>query len=376
MHEGEWWLVRGGVKPHKGNFRAFYRWLGKEPSKTFDEHWLPILRNRLCENIAGNKWRLIAEKIALDISTSWAYCDVCRFTQRPITGMTRCINCGSFDAVREVDPNSDPVFTARKGYYRASTVRAMQNPPESPMNIVAAEHTAQLNAATSDAVFSKAEEYELLFQDVNITLPGSEGMSRTAIDVLSCTTTMEVGIDIGSLSGVALRNMPPSRANYQQRAGRAGRRGNAVATVLAFGSSDTHDNHYFEQPEEMIRGVVKDPILKLDNDAIASRHITAYLLQRYHQFRLPEIEPENQPQLFEVLGYVSDFLGTTSELNRTNFEEWLRVSEADLRADIEDWLPVELSDAREQLLSGIVSRTLAEIDEALEEHREAMTNGS
>ena len=121
-----------------------------------------------------------------------------------------------------MDPDSDPVFTARKGYYRASSIRALANPFEAPVNIIAAEHTAQLNAAKSDAVFSRAEEYELLFQDVDITVPGAEDQQRTAIDVLSCTTTMEVGIDIGSLSGVALRNMPPSRANYQQRAGRAG----------------------------------------------------------------------------------------------------------------------------------------------------------
>ena len=159
------------------------------------------------------------------------------------------------------------------------------------MSIIAAEHTAQLGAAQSDEVFSKAEEHELLFQDVDLgSRPGDP--PQAAIDVLSCTTTMEVGIDIGSLSGVALRNMPPSRANYQQRAGRAGRRGNAVATVLAFGSADTHDDHYFRNPGLMIRGEVTDPSLTMDNDEIARRHVTAYLLQRYHQDRLPDIDPD------------------------------------------------------------------------------------
>src|SRR6266540_6682744 len=123
------------------------------------------------------------------------------------------------------------------------------------MAIIAAEHTAQLNAAQVEDIYSKAEEHELLFQDVDIG-PDERGRERPAIDVLSCTTTMEVGIDIGTLSGVALRNMPPARANYQQRAGRADRRGNALATVIAFGSADSHDEHYFRNPEQIIRGPV------------------------------------------------------------------------------------------------------------------------
>jgi hypothetical protein len=265
-----------------------------------------------------------------------------------------------------IDPDSDPVFVARKGYYRASAIRALASPPESPMAIIAAEHTAQLNAAQSDEVFSKAEEHELLFQDVDLGTPAPGEQPRAAIDVLSCTTTMEVGIDIGTLSGVALRNMPPSRASYQQRAGRAGRRGNAVATVVAFGSADSHDEHYFSEPDAMIRGRVDDPVLTLDNVEIARRHVTAYLFQRYHEARLPDIDPEDQPQLFEVLGTVASFRDPAATLNRDDFEAWLHENEKDLRSAIERWLPVEISHAdRDALLASLVVETLNAVDSAI-----------
>ncbi|TMR40480.1 DEAD/DEAH box helicase [Actinomadura geliboluensis] len=361
----EWWKQKGGVKPHSGKFRTVELWLGTPAAKkVFKASWLPTLLPRFCE-LQGGKYRLLAGNVALDVGGLWGYCERCRFTQRPFPGSTKCVSCDA-DRVRTLDPETDEVFQARKGYYRESAERALKTPDKPIMSIIAAEHTAQLNAAQSDAVFSRAEEYELLFQDVNVGAPRPGEQERAAIDVLSCTTTMEVGIDIGSLSGVALRNMPPSRANYQQRAGRAGRRGNAVATVVAFGSADTHDDHYFRNPDLMIRGEVDDPILTLDNDEIARRHVIAYLLQRYNQDRLPQIEPEDQPQLFEVLGTVRGFVGTTSPLNRADFEEWLNEHEATLRSDIDAWLPSELtSKARTSVLDGLVTRTLSEIDSAL-----------
>ena len=362
----EWWRQKGGVKPHSGKFGAMDRWLGTPAAKKkFKDSWLPVLLVKFCE-LEGAKFRLLAGNVALESGGLWGYCERCRFTQRPFPGSTKCVSCGQ-DHVRTLDPEMDEVFQARKGYYRESAERALKSPDRPILSIIAAEHTAQLNAAQSDAVFSRAEEYELLFQDIDIGLPNLGEQERAAIDVLSCTTTMEVGIDIGSLSGVALRNMPPSRANYQQRAGRAGRRGNAVATVVAFGSADTHDDHYFRNPDLMIRGAVDDPILTLDNDEIARRHVVAYLLQRYNQDRLPEIDPEDQPQLFEVLGTVRGFVGTTSPLNRTDFEEWLREHEVALRADIDAWLPSELTlQDRTRVLNGLVTGTLAVMDSALD----------
>jgi ATP-dependent helicase YprA (DUF1998 family) len=366
-----WLQTRGGIRPHGGKFAALERWMAdREIRRMFEREWLPILLERLCEP-SGDKFRIRAANLALDLGPEWGYCQACRTTQRTYPNSAKCMNCGR-DRVDAIDPENDPVFTARKGYYRSSSVRALAAPPESPMAVIAAEHTAQLSAAQSDEVFSKAEEHELLFQDVEISIPGPGEQPHVAIDVLSCTTTMEVGIDIGTLSGVALRNMPPSRANYQQRAGRAGRRGNAVATVVAFGSADSHDENYFSKPDAMIRGVVDDPVLTLDNPEIARRHLTAYLFQRYHAARLPEIVPDEQPQLFEVLGTVGEFLGSSSPLNRGDFEAWLRENEPSLEAEIDSWLPVELSSPdRKLLLDSFVEGTLDSVDRGLQGDRSA-----
>ena len=360
-----WW--RREVQPHSGNFRAMERFL-KDPTarRVFKKEWLPCLLTLFAEQTAPNKYRLKGRELSLEIDGAWAYCQSCRTAQRPFPGRTTCANCGNNTATR-VNPDTDPVFVARKEYYRSSTLDALRVPPVPPMALIAAEHTAQLNTAQADEVFSTAEENELLFQDVDLG-PDDTGRERPAIDVLSCTTTMEVGIDIGTLSGVSLRNMPPARANYQQRAGRAGRRGNAIATVTAFGSADSHDEHYFQNPDHMIRGAVDDPALTLDNIEIARRHVTAYLLQCYHQETLPDIVPEAQPHLFDVLGTVEEFRNPSMSLNRYDFEEWLTSNERRLQMDVDAWIPQEVNEIyRQNLVETLIEVTLRSIDNAIEE---------
>ena len=358
----DWW--QRDVQPHgTGRFETLKNFLSKPEVKIFDGQWLPTLLSTFTEQLGG-KYRLRGGQISLAVGGTWAYCQSCRTTQRPFPGSTKCLNCGRPSAAL-LDPDADPVFRARKGYYRQPTVDALRDPSKAPVSILAAEHTAQLSSAQASEVFSKTEEHELLFQDVDLG-PDGNGRDRPAIDVLSCTTTMEVGIDIGSLSGVALRNMPPARANYQQRAGRAGRRGNAVATVIAFGSADSHDEHYFSFPDEMIRGDVSDPTLAMDNYEIIRRHVTAYLLQRYHQNRLPGVPRAEQATLFSVLGTVAEFMKDDSALNRKDFESWLRENTTSLGSEVRAWIPQELNAAdANRLLSTLVDETVKTLDEAL-----------
>ena len=351
------------IRGQKGKFKAMNTILQDKVSrKIFWDEWSPALLARFTEDSDSGYKRLRGSELSLLFDGPWVHCASCKSAHRPIPALSQCLDCGSQD-VRTLEPDSDPVFLARKGFYRKPVTEALGEPPRQPMSIIAGEHTAQLNAPQNEDVFSKAEENELLFQDIDL---GKKGEGSTAIDVLSSTTTMEVGIDIGALSGVALRNMPPARANYQQRAGRAGRRGKAVATVVAFGSADSHDEHYFSEPDGMIRGDVVDPKLTLDNPEIVRRHIRAFLLQNYHQDRIPEIDPDIRHDLFSVLGTVSEFRSGNLVLNRDNFADWLTENEQCLQERVRSWIPGELlKNDRENLIHTMKDDCLDAIDDAI-----------
>lgn len=104
-------------------------------------------------------------------------------------------------------------------------------------------------------------------------------LNREVIDALSVTTTMEVGVDVGQLQAVMQANMPPTRFNYQQRIGRAGRRGQAFAFILTFCKSQSHDTYYFQHPDKICNDAPPPPFLTKKQPQIAQRLLHKELLR-------------------------------------------------------------------------------------------------
>ncbi|GJE10075.1 DEAD/DEAH box helicase [Methylobacterium longum] len=105
-----------------------------------------------------------------------------------------------------------------------------------------------------------------------------DAFKRGEINVLNCSTTMEMGVDIGSVSSVMMTNVPPSIANYRQRVGRAGRRGQGLSTALTYARDTPLDRETFRDPVGYLGRRIEAPKVTLDSRRIVQRHVNALLL--------------------------------------------------------------------------------------------------
>jgi len=194
-------------------------------------------------------WQVIQERP----TSTWFVCDRCGvIVPASIRGVCPTFNCNGNLELLGSSGNREALL---RNHYRHlySTL--------TPADMRVCEHTAQL-----------ITEYASKIQQRFI---------RGDINVLSCSTTFELGVDLGELEAIFLRNVPPEPSNYIQRSGRAGRRLDSIGFTLTFAQLRSHDLTYFRDPVRMVAGQIKPPVVEIRNEKIVRRHLHSIVLAQF-----------------------------------------------------------------------------------------------
>jgi ATP-dependent helicase YprA (DUF1998 family) len=261
------WRKDGKVSEAQNRLGWYYFQLFGErrfPSRTQLSWLFQQLKDSRILVSAKNGYQLNWTKLNLqNTEEDWYQCSSCQHTFH-VPGLSKIDNqtinifgCPSYKCKGKLQPYSwEKIAQVTNEHYQQYLIKH-----RSPLPLRSQEHTAQLGVG-------ELENRENRFR-------------RGQINMLSCSTTLEMGVDIGELQAVVLRNFPPHVSNYQQRAGRAGRRTDGVAITLMYGQRRPHDRFYFEQPEKLIAGSNQIPTLDPGNLQIQQRHLRAELLAEF-----------------------------------------------------------------------------------------------
>lgn len=197
--------------------------------------------------------------------------------------------CGVREPAVEESGKAPPNLYFRELYTRVADNMLARRAPL--RGLEAREHTAQVDKDLRqhrERRFRFAEDDQ---KQIRETPHDSETSRR--LPLLVCSPTMELGVDISTLEHVHLRNVPPTPANYTQRAGRAGRAGQAALITTYCAAQSPHDQYYFADPGQMVAGSVQPPLLDLGNEELVVSHC--------HAIWLAESGVELAPAIAEVL---------------------------------------------------------------------------
>jgi hypothetical protein len=227
-------------------------------SDALDDIWTVFRDLSVIKQVSANEFQLDSERLLISTEGVWFACGRCgMMTVHPVRGA--CVMPGCGGKLSTLTPDEIHArFSDHHWYERYTQTQAL------PIEV--REHTAQLTNTLG-------ADYQHQFMD-------------GTVNVLSSSTTFEMGVDVGQLKAVFLRNVPPTPANYIQRAGRAGRRREGAAFAITYSRSIPHDQTLFFEPEKIVYGEVPVPRISLANQRLTQRHVNSFLLGSF--LRSPE----------------------------------------------------------------------------------------
>jgi len=198
-------------------------------------------------------WLALRWKLEEDSSTVFR-CDCCGFISRgSVHGICPIRDCSGTTKEVTLRQISEDRFSPARHY-----MLLLKTKPPKPLIIE--EHTAQISPPARREIEARFKNEE-----------------KGSVDIISGSTTFELGVDLGIVNGVFLANMPPEVSNYRQRAGRAGRRTGMMPIVFTYVRERPHDSYFWGSPEYFIAGPLRVPRFALPSHEVLLRHTNAVL---------------------------------------------------------------------------------------------------